>query len=75
MEHVSSLSVLNMLIYWEKKIYDITETEVSFGDAGENSLEVNTKKTKYMIMFRQQNAWQNRNPVTTKIIWKCGKIQ
>jgi hypothetical protein len=36
-------------------------TQTLFDAGNEVGLEVNTEKTKYMLLYRQQNAWQNHD--------------
>jgi hypothetical protein len=58
MVYISYWSMLMMLICWaiiEKN------TEVLLEASRKVSLEINAKKTKYMIMSRQPNSGQNQN--------------
>jgi hypothetical protein len=42
----------------------------------EVGLEVNTEKTKYMLLSRHQNAGQSHDiKIATQMFWKCGKLQ
>jgi hypothetical protein len=47
-------------------------TEALLHASREVDLEVNTEETKYIVMFRHQNAGQNHNLL---ILLKCGKVQ
>jgi hypothetical protein len=47
-------------------------TETLIDASKEVGLEVNTEKTKYMLLSRHQNAGQNHD---MKIANKCGKVQ
>jgi hypothetical protein len=44
--------------------FTFKNTEVLLQASREVGLEVNTEKTKYMVLFRRQNAGQNHNLLT-----------
>jgi len=51
-----------MLIYWVVHVHTIKNNKESFMVASkENGLAVNSNKTKYVVMFRDQNAGRSRN--------------
>jgi hypothetical protein len=62
MEHMSLLVKSNDINVWSDSISTTKEnTETLSGASSDVDLEINAKKTKYMIMFRHQNSGQNQN--------------
>jgi hypothetical protein len=53
--YVENINILGVSIHTIKK------TESFMVASKENGLEVNSNKTKYMVMFRDQNAGRSRN--------------
>jgi ribosomal protein S2 len=56
MGHISCWSMLMTYIYWVKK-----NTQTLIDASKEVCLEVNTEKTKYMLLPRHQNAEENHD--------------
>jgi hypothetical protein len=50
-----------IIIYWEKNIHPIRNTESLLATGKEICLELNAVKTKYMLMCHEQNAGQSHN--------------
>jgi hypothetical protein len=62
MEHIISWPMLMMFMFSENT--NIRRNRELLEDSREFGLDVNTEKTKYMIVFRHQNAEQNYNLLT-----------
>jgi hypothetical protein len=58
MEHIRSWSMLT-LIHWVKTYISYREKEALLGTGRDVCPEVNTEKTKYMVMCHQQNVGIN----------------
>jgi adenine-specific DNA methylase len=50
-------------------------TQTLIDASKEVGLEVNTEKTKYMLLSRHQNAGQNPNIKIANILRKCGTVE
>jgi len=61
MEYISSWSMMKMLKLGKNIKYHRENTEALLQANRDIILEVNTEKTKYMVVSRQQNVGQNHN--------------
>jgi hypothetical protein len=61
MAHISYWSMLIIWNYWEIRQIHKESTETLIDASKEVALEVNTEKTKYMLLSRHQNAGQNHD--------------
>jgi hypothetical protein len=59
MRHISYADGINLLGFKLNTIQENTETLLEA--SRDVDLEINAEKTKYMIMFRQQDSGQNQN--------------
>jgi hypothetical protein len=49
-------------------------TQTLIEDSKEVGLDVNTEKTKYMLLSHHQNAGKNHDKIGN-MFWKCGRVQ
>jgi hypothetical protein len=63
MEHISSWSMLTMFTHKTDESTNVTQknTKALLQASREDGLQVNTGKTKYVVMSRHQNVGQNHN--------------
>jgi hypothetical protein len=54
---------------------NLQDTQTLIDASKEVGLEVNTEKTKYMLLSRHQNAGQNHDLNVGNIFLKCGTVQ